>query len=187
MNDIISTAVISAFAAVVTALSLGILHYFLPTRTEKLSKQRSAALIASHLERFAIDCADLLQRYENYIRSNGSTTDVPNQIAKFEEFSDEIDLTSISAEHASEALAIQNLVILTQKSTSSYLDIVADYDDLQKMVMEFTALLGNRSMKLGLEMRRSYGLPKPDYLKLVWNIEEYLSDAETEYCAKKER
>jgi hypothetical protein len=181
MIDILATNIIPVTTAILTAASVAIVHYCLPTRSEKLSKKRSAALISTHLERFAIDCADLLQRYENYVLSNGCNGDAPTTIAKLEDFPADVDLTSISPEHVSEALAIQNLVVLARKSTSSYIDIVSNDDEVIEIVIKYTALLGSRSMKLGAKIREYYRLPKPDYLKVVWDIEQYLSEAEHKY------
>lgn len=167
--------------AILTAGLLALMYYFIPTRAEKLSKKRSAALLASHLELFAIECADLLADFQNYQGSGGHLGQTPNFIPSLKELPKSIDLSIIPPTILSEALAIHNMITLSQKVAAGSFALSLDEEEFMERVTKSTAVIGNRAKNIAVEIRQYAGLPLPDYSKVIWDFGEYLERTANEY------
>ena len=153
-------AVIFGSGVVATAVTIGA-EWIREERTEKRDLRYLAMRVAVILEKFAIDCSNLVVENEAYDTSDGEAGSFSSKLPDLPPFPTDADWKSVDPVLASRVLSLQNEVYLTQFSVSDVWG-VHEPDEIGKIVNGQAGKCGAKAFGLAHALRTAANLPAAD-------------------------
>lgn len=175
----IETIILPVFIAVLTAVFVHLIAFVLPTRNEKQKTKHAVTVIASQLERFSIQCAELISQHELERDSEGYAGAKATKLPTMESISESLELSGIDSTLLSEANSFVNVIHLSESQIRFWWDVLGEIELVQQECFEQAGLMGNRAIILASKLCRSIHIPEPDYSELFWDFKTKLKDVST--------
>jgi hypothetical protein len=147
---------------VAAALTHGV-SWWRDSRKEKASNLRDARYLALRLavilERFAIDCSEVVGLVDTYAASKGSAGSQTTKLPEIGEFPSDSDWKTIDPKLAARALEFVNELLMAQQKLN-FSWHVSDEDQITEECADDAALLGLRAWDLAHQLRQRHDLPR---------------------------
>ena len=168
-----ATGLLSAFLNQFASL------YF-SSRTTKRKGKYAAIKLSVLLDKFALDCAEIMQDIDNAHSSGGHVGHFHTDLPEFKEYPKEIDWESLDARLAFDVLSFSNEVTIRNRAIDGYMEYVDDEGGPTECG-KHCAMQGARALDISRRLCERYNVDSSDYMNKVWDVSKYLETEKLRY------
>lgn len=173
--DILKVALSTGVAAALLNQSISWFKDWTSERKNISREGRYLALrIAVILERFSIDCAELIASYNLHDQSDGHAGKQSGSLPILPAYPSDADWKSLNPALCAKALAMRNELELSDKALDFHFEV--DAFQLGSAFKDEAGKCGYRAWEIATELRSLYKLPSFRSKDLYWDFVETLKD-----------
>jgi hypothetical protein len=154
---------------------------YLEGRKERRSVRRDSRYLAIRLavilERFAIDCADIIAENNSFLTPNGFLGRRDSQLPTLQEYPSDIDWRSFEPELSVRIFSLPNEVSVSQGVISFADRLAGGPDGSPSDTTNQAGLCGHRALHIANDLRERYQLPPFRMAWPQWDVPTILKEA----------
>jgi hypothetical protein len=180
--DVLKIAVSSTLLT--TLGSWGLTHFFEHRAALKRDARYMAQRIAIILEKFAVDCANVIADNQLHSSSEGHAGNRCLSLPELGSFPVEADWKALPPELADRILSMPNELALVDGAISFFWDVLGPGDDgVETETNQRAGACGLRAWSLATDLRKEYKIPASSLPEIEWNFVDTLREQD---AARKE-
>lgn len=168
--DWVDIGKVALTSGVVAAVVTWVKEVFVHRASRKRDARYLAQRLAVILERFSIDCADVIEGNETHRSSEGYAAQPRLRVPALAEFPADTDWKAIDPKLAGRALGLPNELALSEQKIVFWLDVVPNRGCAETETNQQAGKCGYRAWKLAVDLRNKHGLEKADLVGLAWGF-----------------
>ncbi|MFI5022840.1 MAG: hypothetical protein ACHQRJ_14470 [Alphaproteobacteria bacterium] len=129
-----------------------------------------AQRLAVILEKFAIDCADIIAGNELHRTSDGHAGVRRLALPTLAAFPADADWKAVDSALAGRAVALPNEIALADHKILFWWDVVGDEDCMETEADQQAGMCGYRAWNLAADLRMRHGVPASDLTDRAWDF-----------------
>jgi hypothetical protein len=166
---------ISASSSVLTSLATwGLNHFFVHRATLKRDARYLAQRLAIILEKFSVDCANVITDNDTFNSSDGNAGKRHSSLPTLGAFPADADWKAIDAALMDRVMSMPNELALADQAIYFWWDVVGDPDCVQTETDNQAGQRGLKAWMLASELRRRYGIPASKLPTETWDFVDTL-------------
>lgn len=169
--DFVDILKIAGFSSVPTVIFTWLLNHVLVQRaTLKRDKRYLAQRLAIILERFSVDCANVINDNDTFDSSGGAAGRRHAQMPVLGAFPSDSDWKAIDADFMDRVLSMPNEIELANQAISFWCEVEGDEDCMRTETNNRARQRGLKAWLLACELRRRCGIPTSTLREESWDF-----------------
>jgi hypothetical protein len=177
--------------AAVGGIAVALINHFVTWLLSRKANAREARYLAQRLvvvlERFAIECSELVADYNLYLQSKGALGRISVLLPEIGAFPTDVDWKTIDAVLVGRALSLSNEYVLASRSVDFCLDLNGDDRDAAQEASKQAGKCGYRAWKLAVALRVKHKLPENNLTQHTWDFVQTLKSKHDAFFAERKK
>jgi hypothetical protein len=164
------TLLVAAIGGVAVAASNHLVTWRLATKTHQRDARYLAQRLVAILERFSIDCAELISENDLYWQSKGALGRVQPNLPVLSEFPADADWKALDAALAERVFAFPNELALADRMVSFAYEVNGEPHEASTEASRQAGKFGYRAWDIAIALRAKNTLPASGLVDITWDF-----------------